>query len=655
MANLKELRDERLRKLEELKKLGINPYPAKAHRTHGAGEIIEGFDKLDGKPTTVAGRIVSIRKFGKLAFVVLKDASGSIQLFLKEGELASTDPKLGIIGLDHLSLLDSGDFVEASGLIAKTKTGEISVMAEKLRLLTKSLRGMPTAQEGFTNKEERLRRRYIDTNVNPDVYKRFLRRSKFWQATRDFLNGEGFTEINIPVLEQTTGGADANPFVTHMDALGQDFYLRISHELPLKRLIGGGYEKVYDIGPRFRNENYSDEHLPEHIAMEWYWAYADWQDGMALTQRMVRAVADATWGTRKFTLASGMEIDLGPDDKDWPRVSFVKLLQDRYGLDVHTCTLEQAVAELKKVGGEVEKIDNRSRVIDKLWKKIRVEIAGPAFLVDIPDFLQPLAKLQEADPRLTEQFNLMLGGTEACKAYSELNDPIDQLDRFMQQQKMRDAGDDEAMMLDIDFVEMLEYAMPPACGYGHSKRIFWMLEGVTAREGVVFPQLRRETDESLKKIYPEVWDLERRSSDERAQNFDRKITLLVNKDLEPWQVANAVAHMSGYFGNNIAKAEFTTADIFETKDGRALPRNTQYPIMIKRATEKDLHKVLQKARTEHMKHHVFIKEMQDTNVDSEIVDRLASESESDIIFYGLGLYGDNDAVDGLTKHFQLWK
>ena len=225
MANLKELRDERLRKLEELKKLGINPYPAKAHRTHGAGEIIEGFDKLDGKPTTVAGRIVSIRKFGKLAFVVLKDASGSIQLFLKEGELASTDPKLGIIGLDHLSLLDSGDFVEASGLIAKTKTGEISVMAEKLRLLTKSLRGMPTAQEGFTNKEERLRRRYIDTNVNPDVYKRFLRRSKFWQATRDFLNGEGFTEINIPVLEQTTGGADANPFVTHMDALGQDYVL----------------------------------------------------------------------------------------------------------------------------------------------------------------------------------------------------------------------------------------------------------------------------------------------------------------------------------------------------------------------------------------------------------------------------------------------
>jgi len=655
MANLKELRDERLRKLEELKKLGINAYPAKAHRTHLTSELSDKFEKLEGKPTTVAGRITSIRKFGKLAFVVLKDASGSIQLFLKEGEVQKTNADKGVIGLEHLNLLDSGDFIEAQGKVGKTKTGEISVLTTSLRLLTKSLRGMPTTQEGFSNKEERLRRRYIDTNVNHDVYERFLRRSKFWQATRDFLNAEGFVEINIPVLEQTTGGADANPFVTHMDALDQDFYLRISHELPLKRLLGGGYEKVYDIGPRFRNENYSDEHLPEHIAMEWYWAYADWQDGMALTQRMIRAVADATWGTRKFALANGQKVDLGKDDEDWPRLSFVALLKDRYGLDVHTCTLEQAVAELKKIGGEVEKIDNRSRVIDKLWKKVRVEIEGPAFLVDIPDFLQPLAKLQEGDPRLTEQFNLMIGGTEACKAYSELNDPIDQLNRFVEQQKMRDAGDDEAMMLDIDFVEMLEYAMPPACGYGHSERIFWMLEGVTAREGVVFPQLRRETDESIKKIYPEVWELQQAESHERPQNFDSKIVLLVDKALEPWQIANAAAHMSGYFGNNIAKSEFVTAQTFMTKDGKPLPRNSQYPIIIKRASEKELHKVLQKARDAHLRHHVFIKEMQDTNVDSEIVESLATKPESDIVFYGLGLFGSNKQVDALTKHFQLWK
>lgn len=504
MANLKELRDERLRKLADLKALGINPYPAKSNRTQMVGDITGEFEKYENEQTVVAGRILGIRKFGKLAFIVISDQSGEIQLFIKEGLISSFNKENGNLGLENITLLDSGDFVEASGKIIKSKTDEISVEVKELRLLTKSLRPMPTKQEGFTNKEERMRRRYVDMNVNEDVRQRFVRRSHFWQATRDFLLSNDFTEVNIPVLEHTTGGADATPFVTHMNALDQDFYLRISHELPLKRLLGAGFEKVFDIGPRFRNENYSDEHLPEHVAMEWYWAYADWQDGMDLTQKMVRYIADKTWGARSFKLANGQEVDLGPDSEDWPRLSFVELIKDSYGLDVFNCSLEEAVAELKKIGGEVEKIDNRTRVIDKLWKKIRVDIAGPAFLIDVPDFLQPLAKLQAKDPRLTEQFNLMLGGTEVCKAYSELNDPIDQLNRFTEQQKMREAGDDEAMMMDIDFIEMLEYAMPPACGYGNSERLFWLLEGVTAREGVPFPQLRNEVDETTKAIYPEV-------------------------------------------------------------------------------------------------------------------------------------------------------
>lgn len=501
MATLQDYRDERLRKLEELKNLGINTYPAKANRTHMAGEVTQAFEALEGQEVTVAGRLMGLRKFGKLAFLVLKDSSGQIQLFLRDGDVATLDAANGLLGMKELPLLDTGDFVEATGVVMKTQTGEVSVGVKALRLLAKSLRPMPTE---LTNKEERLRRRYIDMNVNPEVRERFVRRSKFWQSTRDFLNENGFTEINIPVLEHTTGGADANPFVTHMDALGQDFYLRISHELPLKRLLGAGFEKVYDIGARFRNENYSDEHLPEHMAMEWYWAYANWEDGMKFTQEMVRRVADATWGTRQFTLLNGQHIHLGSDDEDWPRLSFVQLLKDKYGIDVFESTLEEAVVALKSVGGEVEKIDNRSRVIDKLWKKIRVDLPGPAFLIDIPTFLQPLAKLQPEDDRLTQQFNLILGGTEACKAYSELNDPVDQLNRFVQQQNMRDAGDDEAMMLDIDFVEMLEYGMPPACGYGHSERLFWMLEGVTAREGVVFPQLRSEIDATTRAAYPQV-------------------------------------------------------------------------------------------------------------------------------------------------------
>lgn len=507
MATLKELRDERLRKLEELKQLGFTPYPSKG--TVRAGQRImtaaakNNFDEFEGKEFTVYGRIVGIRKFGKIAFLVIKDDVGELQLFLGS-ETQETDPTKNRIGIAQLPLLDNGDFIEAGGVLIKTKTGEVSIEVRELGLLTKSLRPLPNEQDGFTNKEERMRRRYVDANANHDVYERYIRRSKFWQATRDFLLDHGFLEMNIPVLENTAGGADANPFITHMDALDQDFYLRISQELPLKRLLVAGYSQVFDIGPRFRNENYSDEHLPEHVAMEWYWAYADWNDGMQLTQKMVRAIADKTWGKRKFTLLNGQQVQLGEDGVDWPRISFVEVIRDNYDIDVFNTSIEEVSAKLKENGLEVEKTDSIPRGIDKLWKKVRVTLPGPAFLVDMPTFLQPLAKTQPGKPELTEQFNLILGGTEACKAYSELNDPIDQLGRFKEQQAMRDAGDDEAMMLDIDYVEALEYAMPPACGYGHSERLFWMLEGVTAREGVPFPQLRREVDEVTKGIYPEL-------------------------------------------------------------------------------------------------------------------------------------------------------
>lgn len=505
MATLQELRSERLRKLNELKKLGVNPYPSKSNRNTLNSQLHKDFAKLENTSVVVVGRIVSIRKFGKLAFILIRDDSGELQLFLRQNSLEEpTDFQNSCLNFSNLSLLDPGDFIEATGIVIKTKTGEISVEPKNLRILTKSLRPMPTKQDGFTNKEERLRRRYVDINVNQDVKQRYVRRSKFWQTTREFLIKNNFIEINIPVLEHTTGGADANPFVTHMDALNQDFYLRISHELPLKRLIGAGYEKVFDIGPRFRNENYSDEHLPEHIAMEWYWAYANWQDGMKLTEQLVRSVAINTWGKTKFKLMNGQEIDLGTTGH-WPKISFVTVIKERFGLDVFNCTLEEVKVLLAKHKLLVEKQESKARGIDKLWKKIRTEITGPAFLVDVPTFLQPLAKTQQNQPELTEQFNLLIGGTEACKAYSELNDPIDQYNRFVEQQSMRNAGDNEAQMMDIDFVEMLEFGMPPACGFGYSERLFWLLEGVTAREGVPFPQLRKEIDPTTKSLYPEAF------------------------------------------------------------------------------------------------------------------------------------------------------
>ena len=498
MATLQDYRNERLRKLTALRELGLDPYPAHTERTHDCATVVTQYDELAGQEISVAGRVLSIRSFGKLAFIKLQDASGEVQLYLQRDTMAELDAPRGVLGMKQLKLLDTGDFVEATGTVLRTKTGEISVGVRELRLLTKALRPLP---EKLENKEERFRRRYVDMNVNPAVRQRFYRRSTFWQATRDYLNQHGFTEVNVPVLEHTTGGADANPFVTHMDALdGQQFYLRISHELPLKRLLGAGFEKVYDIGPRFRNENYSDEHLPEHIAMEWYAAYWDWQRGMRFMEDMYKYVLERTFGTLQFRLGE-FEVDMSGQWQVW---DYAEVIHKHYGIDVYNTTIDEVAAMLKEHGLEVEKTDSIPRGIDKLWKNIRKTVAGPVWLVNTPKFISPLSKTNPDNPQTVERFQPVIAGSELGNGFSELNDPIDQLNRFVEQQQMRDAGDEEAMMLDIDFVEMLEYGMPPACGWGFSERVFWIFEGVTAREGVPFPQLKSDIDETTRAVYPDI-------------------------------------------------------------------------------------------------------------------------------------------------------
>lgn len=485
MTTISDYRDERLRKLAELKELGINPYPAHSNRNTKISDILEHFDQYDQKTVIIAGRIVAIRSFGKLAFVKLRDYFGEVQLFMKqEGEVTE-----GLISVKNLKLLDLGDFVEAEGVVGKSQTGEISVFTNAVRLLTKSLRPLP-GRDGFTNKEERYRRRYVDMNVNPEVRERLVRRSIFWQATRDFMNQHGFIEINTPILEHTTGGADATPFVTHMDALDEDFYLRISQELPLKRLLGAGFEKVYDIGPRFRNEGIDDEHLPEHIAFESYSAFEDYNDGMDFYEEMIKYVAKRTWGTLKFNVG-GFEIDL---DQKWPRVKYADLIKQHFNIDVFQPDRTKIEQILKSNGVEIKPNQSTPRLIDNLWKLIRKKSGGPFWLIEEPLSLSPLAKISPENPLVTERFHPIIAGTEMGNGYSELNDPLDQLARFEEQQSMRDQGDSEAQMLDTDFVEMLEYGMPPACGWGNSERNFWLLEGVSGREAVPFPIIKRKTD-----------------------------------------------------------------------------------------------------------------------------------------------------------------
>jgi len=498
MSTLKELRDVRIGKLNQLKDLGVDPYPARSYRNTTNGAVKSDFETLENKEVTIAGRIISIRTHGKLAFVDIKDNTGKVQLYLKEQNLVNPNYKYSELSFSDLHLLDAGDFVEGKGLVVKTTRGEISVEVTTLRILVKTLRPMPDQWDGLKDKEIRLRKRYLDTNINEDVYNRFIRRAKFWDAHREFFKQHNFYEMNIPVLEMIPGGADATPFVTHMDSIDQDFYLRISQELYLKRLVGAGYQKVFEIGPRFRNEGLSDEHLPEHMATEFYWAYADYKEGMKFVKQLYAYVLDKVYDGKKEFEIRGHKVDFS---KDWEEIDFADIMKERFGVDVHNPDLKLIEKHLRENKVKIDFDMNAQRGIDNLWKVIRKTISGPAFLINHPKYMSPLSKSMVDFPHITERFQPIIAGSELGNGWSEINDPQDQLDRFKEQQVMRDSGDKEAQWLDLDYVEMLEYGMPPTFGYGHSERVFWFLEDVPAREGVPFPQLKYELDELNKEIY----------------------------------------------------------------------------------------------------------------------------------------------------------
>jgi lysyl-tRNA synthetase class 2 len=304
-------------------------------------------------------------------------------------------------------------------------------------------------------------------------------------------------EVEVPVLEPITGGADATPFVTHHNTLDQDFYLRISTELYQKRLIGAGYEKIYTFGPNFRNEGMDDEHLQEFYDIEWYWAYANFRDNMELVKKLFLKIANEVYGKTKFT-TRGHTFDLADE---WKEIDHTQAIKNRYGIDILNDDVESIRKIVKNEDLDIDPDTNRNRLVDALWKNIRKDISGPVFLINQPKFLSPLAKSHDDREEITERFQVIIAGGELGNGYSEINNPLDQLDRFLEQQKLREEGDEEAQMLDIDFVEMLEYGMPPASGYGQSERIFWFLEDITAREGTFFPQLKPEIDNVTRKIY----------------------------------------------------------------------------------------------------------------------------------------------------------
>ncbi|KKU46144.1 MAG: lysyl-tRNA synthetase [Microgenomates group bacterium GW2011_GWA2_46_7] len=496
-SRLEEIRNERIIKLNKLVSLGISPYPAQSHKEVSNGEVITNYAQYAGKTLSLTGRLRALREHGKLAFGDLEDQSGKIQLLFRESKLVSLDKKKGTLGFAELSLIDVGDFIAVKGLVCKSKTGAISLDVQELTLLTKSIRPLPDSWDGLKDPDTIFRRRYLDLVMNPSHRELFSRKSKFWSVARQFMTNNGFVEVETPVLEHVTGGADARPFNTHHNALDETFYMRISTELYLKRLIGGGFEKIYTLGPNFRNEGIDDEHLQEYYQLEWYWAYADFRDNMELTKSLFQTLAKEVYGTTKFT-RSVHTFDLAGK---WEEIDYGVAILNKLGIDIFHTTEAKMATVLMKHGVKLDGKVGKSRLVDNLWKIVRADIAGPAFLINTPKFISPLAKSYANNPEITERFQIILAGSELCNGYSELNDPMDQLARFKEQQSARDAGDDEAQMLDIDYVEMLEYGMPPTSGLGVSERLFWFLENVTAREGTLFPQMKRHIGELTRRIY----------------------------------------------------------------------------------------------------------------------------------------------------------
>lgn len=481
MSSLEEIRNDRIRKWELLRAAGMDPYAADTERTHAIGQVLNDFTALSEEEAevAVAGRVFSIRRHGGSAFADLDDASGRLQIFFSRDAL-------GKRLFDLLNdAIDPGDFIEVKGVPFLTKRGAEALNASGWRVLTKSLQAIPSEHFGLKDEEERYRKRYLDLLLNPELRDLFEKKQRFWEVTRSFLKHHGFQEVETPTLEITTGGAEARPFKTHHHDFAVDIYLRISvGELWQKRLMAAGYEKTFEIGRAYRNEGTSPEHLQEFTNLEFYWAYADYRDGMALTQKLYREIALEVFGATKFT-TRGHTFDLADE---WPEIDYVSEIRRQTSIDVLHASKTEMESKLQELGVKYEG-NNKERLTDTLWKYCRRQISGPAFLTGHPALMAPLAK-KVPGRETVERFQIILAGSEIGNGYSELNDPEEQAKRFLEQQKLLEAGDEEAMMPDFEFVEMLEYGMPPTCGFGFGERLFAFLADRPLREVQLFPLMR---------------------------------------------------------------------------------------------------------------------------------------------------------------------
>tara|TARA_Y100000588_G_scaffold202309_1_gene216018 strand:+ start:5235 stop:6728 length:1494 start_codon:yes stop_codon:yes gene_type:complete len=489
--SLNQIIDFRKEKLTKLREAGVELYPQKYEPTHFSADILGDFDNLEKKDVTIAGRIMSIRKMGKASFFHIQDQQGKIQVFIRRDDVGEDN-------YANFKLLDMGDFVGVNGYVFKTKMGEISIHANELTVLCKSIRPLPVVKEkegetfdAFADKEQRYRNRHLDLIVNPEVKDTFVKRAKIIKGLRDYLDNMGFLEVETPALQPLYGGANARPFITHHNALDQQLYLRIADELYLKRLIIGGIDRVYEIAKDFRNEGMDRNHNPEFTMLEFYWAYADFEDNMNLVEDMIRSVAESIdalqlkWGD--------MDVDLS---KPFERLPILDLLKEVTGEDLTEATDEQMQSICKVNHVDVEDNANYGHMLDALMSElVEPKLVQPTFITDYPKAISPLAKKhRNGNPHLVERFELFIGGSEFANAFTELNDPIDQRERFESQARLAEEGDDEAHPVDENFLKAVECGMPPTggVGIGVDRLVMLFTENVSIKDVILFPAMRTE-------------------------------------------------------------------------------------------------------------------------------------------------------------------